>query len=421
MRARLSPCFGSRSAVRAAGATLSILLAMPGAFAAEAPKGSGLQPQARIAAWETAEYTRLRLEGFDGLYNMDYPAARDRFQRMCTLAPDHPAGHLYLATTVWLNLLNSQRRLATNLYNSTSFYAETKEKVDIAIDREFRRYVGAAVKRAEEAIKRNARDVEAIYYKGAAHGLLATYEGTVARSFISALRNGSKSVALHREVLKLDPEFADAYITIGTYDYIVGSLPFFVKILAAIGGFHGSRERGLSELKTVTERGRYASDDARVVLVTFYAREKRWTDALSLLETLSAKFPSNYLFRIEKAGVLARLGRHDRSYAIFDEVLRDPAHSNVADMVHFEYAETLAGQGRYQEALDHFRAVPKQAGAAAEIVTRAHLRAGQTLDILKRRLEAIAEYQIVLARENVFDSRDKAEDGLERPFKPGDD
>lgn len=377
-------------------------------------------PAVRISRMETAEYRKLRLEGFDALYNMDYPAARARFDEMCRMAPDHPAGPLYKATAQWVEILYSRRRLQTGVYNSASFYAETKEKekVDPAVDREFRRLIGLAVQKAEAAVRRNSSDVDAVYYEGAGHALLATYEGTVARSFISALRNGSKAVNLHRAVLKADASFADAYLTIGTYDYVVGSLPFFVKILAAIGGFHGSRERGIEELRTAAERGRYANDDARVVLITFFAREKRYADALAVLDTLSAKYPRNYLFMLERAAAMARLGRHSESYAIFEQLLRDPSLQKVADMVHFQYADALASQKRNAEALAHFQAVGDMNGAAPELVTRSHLRAGQLLDMLSRRTEAIAEYKVVLARENVFDSHDQANNCLKKPFVP---
>ena len=37
-----------------------------------------------------------------------------------------------------------------------------------------------------------------------------------------ALRDGNDAVNHHREVLKLDPKYIDAQITIGLYEYVVG-------------------------------------------------------------------------------------------------------------------------------------------------------------------------------------------------------
>ncbi|MEW6734309.1 MAG: hypothetical protein AB1489_23490, partial [Acidobacteriota bacterium] len=371
----------------------------------------------RIVMAETDEYRSLRLQGFDALYNMDYQGARTKFQQMANTVPEHPAGYFYLATNLWLELLNNSRRLQTGLYSGESFYAETKEKVDPKLDEEFRRLTKLALERAEAAVKKNAADQEALYYQGAIHGLLASYEATVARSFISALRNGSRSVDLHRKVVELNPGYIDAYLTIGTYDYIVGSLPFFIKILATIGGIRGSRERGLEELRLVTERGIYANDDARVVLIALYAREKRYPEMLKLLETLSQKYPRNYVFKVERAATLVRLNRAEESYSIFEELLRDKTIAKVADFVHYQYGETLFGQGRHQDALNHFRAVIGLTDANEQLVTLAYLKAGQLHDLLQQRSEAMAAYETVLKRENAFDSHDQAKRYLKNPFR----
>ncbi len=192
---------------------------------------------------------------------------------------------------------------------------------------------------------------------------------------------------------------------------------FFVKILAAVGGIRGSRERGLSELELVTNRGLYANDDARVVLIALYAREKRHGDMLKILETLSAKYPHNYVFKVERAATLVKLGRAQESYRIFDQVLKDGSMAKVVDFVHYQYALTLMGQKQYKEAVDHFRSVITQPGANKELVTLSYLKAGQLLDILQQRNDAVSQYQAVLQRENVFDSHDQAKKYLKIAYR----
>jgi tetratricopeptide (TPR) repeat protein len=371
----------------------------------------------RIVLSETDEFRRLRLDGFEAVYNMDYDHARVKFEQMAKMLPDHPAGNFYLATNLWLSMLNSSRRLQANLYNNdSSFYSDSKDKVDEKEDQEFRRLVNDAIELADAALKKNAKDTEALYYLGAAHGLLASYEGTVTRAFLSALRNGAKSVEIHKKVVEMEPDYTDAYLTIGAYDYIVGSLPTPVKLLIAIGGVHGSRNRGLEELQAVSERGLYAKDDARVLLITLFAREKRYDDELKLLETLSAKYPRNYIFRIERAATLIKLDRSKESNQIFEELLKDKTAQTVADQAHFQYGEALLAQNQPAEALKHFQAISALENASTELVTRAHLRAGQILDLLSRRNEAIGEYQTVLKRDNVFDSHEQAKKYLQKPY-----
>jgi hypothetical protein len=57
-----------------------------------------------------SEFDRLRIEGFSAVYNIDYKTARERFLQMTRLAPDHPAGYVYLANNIWLETLYQSRR-----------------------------------------------------------------------------------------------------------------------------------------------------------------------------------------------------------------------------------------------------------------------------------------------------------------------
>lgn len=372
---------------------------------------------AGVEAMESPDYRRFRQEGYDRLYNMDYAGARARFLEMTRLAPGHPAAYFYLATTSWLEILNSSRRLQTNLYAGKSFFSQNPDKVDPRTDRDFRQLIAAAQARAEAAVKAGPGDAAALYYLGAVHGLLASYEGTVARSFLPALRHGVKSVDMHREVLKLDPRFIDATLSIGCYDYVVGSLPFFFKILAAIGGYRGSKEKGLETLRTLAAHGRYANDDARVALLTFYSRDRRWADSLQILNDLAAKYPRNGIFKLEQAGMLIRLGRHAESGRLFNALLQDETMAGLRDQIHYQYGDALLAQHRPADALPHFQAVAALPGASSDMATLSRLKAGQTLDLLGRRAEALAEYQAVSHRANVFDSREQAEEYLKTPFR----
>src|SRR5438034_923519 len=89
------------------------------------------------AADEISEFDRLRTEGFDAVYNIDYKTARERFLQMTKIAPDHPAGYVYLANNLWLETLFQSRRLTTSVYTGGSFYAQDKseDQVDQKRDR----------------------------------------------------------------------------------------------------------------------------------------------------------------------------------------------------------------------------------------------------------------------------------------------
>ena len=138
---------------------------------------------------------------------------------------------------------------------------------------------------------------------------------------------------------------------------------------------------------------------------------------LRILEYFAERYPRNYVFRLERAGVLITLNRPAESRRLFEAMAGDPALARVSDLVQYQYAEALVQMKAYAEALDRFRQVTRQPGAAAELVTQAHLGAGRMLDLLRRREEAKAEYRIVLGRGNVFDSHELAKDHLDEPYR----
>jgi hypothetical protein len=55
----------------------------------------------------------------------------------------------------------------------------------------------------------------------------------------------------------------------------------------------------MKTLRLVADKGNINQYDAQVLLAAIYRREKRPKEALPLLNGLIARFPRNYLFRLE--------------------------------------------------------------------------------------------------------------------------
>lgn len=374
-----------------------------------------------IPAALPAELIEVRRMGTEALYNLDYSTARAKFTELRDRLPQHPVGDLNLATLTWMEHLYKTRRLQTTLYTQEGFYAGgTKSKegdpIEAGVDKAFRDHIAQAKTKAQNLVDRAPNDPDALYFLGAVYGVLAGYEASAGRKFMSALRNGSRCRELHQRAVKLRPDNYDAYLSLGLYDYIVGSLPGFVRFLVGIIGVRGNKEQGIRELRMTAEKGLYNQDDAAVMLLAVYQREGKPQESLPLLEKLSAKYPRNYLVRLEMASMLNRLGRAGEACAIFESLLQDKS-ANAEDLIRYQYGEALAVNREYQRAAEQFAAVTKTAGADPNLVTWAFLRAGQALDLGGRRNEAIERYRQVLARPNVYDSREQASRGLKKPFK----
>ena len=384
---------------------------------------------------ERARFEELRRSGLDALYNIDYDKAERDFKEIVKLIPDHPGGYQLLAARVWIKTLYESRRLQGSLYSSETFYTSGDDKVDPKIITEFRNFTREAKRLAEAKLKQDPRNIEARDFLANTEGLKAAFEEAVERRHFAALRDGNDAVNHHREVLKLDPKYIDAQITIGLYEYTVGSLPLGIKILAGVTGFRGSKKKGLAMLEQVAKEGRWAQDDAKTVLILLYRREKRFADVLKLTRELSAKYPRNYLLRLETAGALVSIAGVKRqendaagatqaekeAFATFDEVLRDrnmrDAAARALDLIHFKYGEVLMMAGYHDRAAKEFLAATRVDRGEAGLITMAHLYAGRSFDVVGKRDEAVAQYKEVLSRPNVYDAHDEAKKGLRQAYK----
>lgn len=394
--------------------------------------------QAKDAAAPETESSRmgeLRGTGLEALYNLDYEKAQKDFSEIVRLYPDHPAGSQLLAARLLAKTLYESRRLQGSLYNSESFYSKGDDKVDPKIVSEFRNLTRESKRLADARLKKNPRDVEALNFLAAIAGLKASFEEAVERRHFAALRDGSEAVDRHREVLRLDPTYVDAELTIGLYDYVLGSLPMPVRLLAGVAGARGSKKRGLAALERVAKEGRWSQDDAKSILILLYTREKRYQDVLAIARELTAKYPRNYLYRLEAADALVAQAAVERkannaadavkaeqeAFTIFEDLLSDRSVrdtvSRALDLVHFKYGEVLLTAGQGVRAAREFLAVTKIERAEPTLVTMSHLYAARSFDLAGKRDDALAQYRQVLSRPDIFDAHDGAKKGLREPFR----
>ena len=397
------------------------------AFAQSTP-GAATEP-------DHAQLDSLRHSGIEALYNLDYDKAERDFKEIVKLYPTHPAGPQLLAARVWIKTLYESRRLQSSLYSSQSFYSSGDDKVDPKIIAEFRNLTREAKRLAEVRLKQNPNDIEALDWLGAIQGLKASFEEAVERRHFAALKDADDAVDHHRQVLKVDPTFIDAGLTVGLYEYVVGSLPLPIKVLAGITGFRGSKKRGLASIERVANEGKWSRDDAKTLLIVLYTREKRYADVLLLARDLSAKYPRNYLFRLEAADALVSQAEVERknknteaaaraereAFATFDELLHDRSVrdtvSRALDLVHFKYGEVLLTAGESERAAKEFLASTRVEHAEPTLVTMAHLFAARAFDLAGKRDEALSQYKEVLTRPDIYAAHDEAKKGLREPYK----
>ena len=103
---------------------------------------------------------------------------------------------------------------------------------------------------------------------------------------------------LLNRAIKVNPEFYDAYLGIGIFDYFADTLPGVLKVPALLF-ISGDKARGIAEVRLALEKGRFFSTEARLFLVEILTRhEKNFKAALEEVAALKASDPSNLFFRL---------------------------------------------------------------------------------------------------------------------------
>jgi hypothetical protein len=138
-------------------------------------------------------------------------------------------------------------------------------------------------------------------------GLEADYASLIDKRQMESLKMIRGADKYARKLLAAAPEAADAYLTLGTANYIIGSLPGFKKFFLGFAGIHGNREEGMAQLQIAASRGHYLRPFAKIMLALAALRERKTEVARLQLQELVAEFPENPLFasELERLSVLS--------------------------------------------------------------------------------------------------------------------
>jgi tetratricopeptide (TPR) repeat protein len=364
------------------------------------------------------------VEGFDKVYNLDYDQADKCFAALKSAYPEHPAPPLYLASVIWLRELFDREELDLNRFISPTYFTQPSSRtMDAASRKSFFESIERSKGLSEAVLKKEPGDPDATYFLGAAEGLLGAFAITIDRSYRQALGHGRAAYKLHHGLIKSNPAYYDAYMTVGLYEYIVDNLPWYVKWLALIAGYRGNQEQGFRFLQLASDKGMYAADDSKVLLTVLYVREKRWTEALRLTSELHEKYPRNYLVHLNRAQILEYRGEHSEALREYQSVLERAEHS-VPNYQKIPLSPFRLSLGKKclqlndrQLAFRNFQAAVQDPNTRERERALAHLQLGRLLDLMGERNEALNHYRKVLGLRSFEDSHSLARKHIKSPYR----
>jgi tetratricopeptide (TPR) repeat protein len=341
-------------------------------------------------------------EAYTHFYNLDYAGAVERFERFHAAHPGDPQPTALLLDAVLFEELYRLDLLDTTFYANDGFLTgkhateedpKTRDRILALADE--------AIHEADWRIGKNPNDVDALYARGWARALKCTYLAMVERRYGAGFRLATQAKDDHVHVLQLDPDYIDAKLVVGVYEYVVGALPFPFKLLIGFAGITGSKSRGLEMLTDDGNRGVVTSVEARTTIALFLRREARYKEAIQVVRKLKAEYPHDYLFGLEEANLRKDGGEGMAAVVAYREILASNAKpgyyaSARMELTYFGLGDALRGQRHYQEAAQAYEQTAGSVNVGPELKIRSLLAAGECHDLNSERPLAVRDYQAAI-------------------------
>ncbi len=256
-----------------------------------------------VWAWQAEALAAPELDtGFRLLYELKPEEARAQFAVWRASHPEDPMGSAAEAASYLFEECYRQGVLTSEYFLDKKRFLG---KIPIEPDPELRDAFFAADARArtlaELRLQAEPDDVNALFAMTLSLGLQADYASLIEKQQLESLRMIRDADKFAKRLLVVNPDAADAYLTLGAANYIIGSLPVFKRFFLHFKGISGDKRGGLQQLEIAASRGRYLRPFAKILLAMAALREKKTALARVQLAELVAEFPENPLFLRELA------------------------------------------------------------------------------------------------------------------------
>ncbi len=254
----------------------------------------------------------------DHYFNLEYDEALRAYYDALHIGGESAAVWNNIATTLLYTELNRLGKLETSAFRGDNeFLNVEKPEPDADRIKAFRGALYQARRLAEKAYEQDPQDRAALLSLSANYALEANYEFMIEKSYFSALRNGNRARDYAEQLIEVNPEVVDAYLVPGVQEYVIGSLPWAVKVLAAVGGIRGDKQKGQDWVTRVAAEGDDLRTEARVLMTLLHRRESRPLEAARVLEELIRDFPRNYVLRLELGSMYLDAGEKEKGLEVF--------------------------------------------------------------------------------------------------------
>ncbi len=240
--------------------------------------------------------------GFRFLYIQRFAEAREQFNDWGAQHPDEPFGQVAVAASYLYEEFHQQGVLTSDFFlNEKRFLNGIEGKPDPERMQRFQEAVERARNISKTRLAKNARDEEALFALTLSAGMESDADMILKKQNLEALKRLKEANLYAKQLLSEKPDASDAYVALGSANYIIGSLSAGFRALLWFGGIHGDKKLGMEQLGKTVEGGNYLRPFGKIMLALAARREKQNTLAQRLLHELTEEFPESPLYAAEYA------------------------------------------------------------------------------------------------------------------------
>ena len=341
-------------------------------------------------------------EAFQHFYNLDYDGALARFKLIEAAHVGDPIATDYLLDTTVFAELYRLDLLDTTFYATDGFLSGKHAVIeDPKVRDRVRDLTDETLHEADAELKTNSRNANALFARGWAKSLDAVYTAMVQRSFGAALRLAFSARGDCEDALKADPNYVDAKLVTGNYQYVMGALPLTFKLIFGMAGLSGSKSKGMELLSDAAARGIVTSVEADTSRMLFLRREAKYAEAERIAHAMAAAYPHDFLFALEEANLAKDAGDSAQAITLYRRVLagaQQPGTFNNphVGLAYYGLGDTLRGQRMYADAVAAYHAAADAVRLNPDLRRRCLLAEGQVYDLMRDHTRARMVYQQVV-------------------------
>jgi tetratricopeptide (TPR) repeat protein len=245
--------------------------------------------------------------GYKSLYEQKFSEARAAFAQWAESHPEEPFGQDSLAASYLYEELYRQGVLTSDFFlNDKKFLKGIEGKPNAERMQKFQEALDKARELAQAELAQKPQDPDALFALTLADGMQSDAESILLKKHLDSLKHMKEANEYAKQLLAQRPDALDAYVALGSANYIIGCLSGTSRFFLWFGGIHGDKQLGMDQLQKTADGGIYLKPFAKILLALAARREKKLPLAQKLLQELSEEFPESPLFAAEYAKAMGR-------------------------------------------------------------------------------------------------------------------